>query len=106
MALLQGWPDRTRTYIYMQVPGLAQTSPDTLMGTTVSARFSVPFVELKGLSSQEIKFGLIAILTFIAGTCLYCLSYQVWVMAVTPDLFSTVAVVLRDWGVWFVLTPI
>jgi two-component system LytT family response regulator len=94
-----------RAPIYMQVPGLAQTSPDTLMSTTISARFPVSFVELKGLSAQEVKFGLIAVLTFIAGTCLYCLSYQAWVMAVTPNLFWTVAIVLRDWGVWFLLTP-
>ena len=76
------------------------------MSTIVSARFSIPFGELKGPSKREIKVGVIAVLTFITATCLYCLSYQAWVMATTPDLPWTIAIALREWGIWFVLTPV
>jgi hypothetical protein len=76
------------------------------MCTTASARFSAAFNAQGVPSPQEIKFGVIAVLTFIVGTCLYCLCYQAWVAAVTPNLTRTVSVAVKEWGAWLLLTPI
>jgi|ADGO01.1.fsa_nt_gi hypothetical protein len=76
------------------------------MSTTLSARRSVPFSALPGLTAQEIRIGVTAVLIFIMGTCLYCLSYQAWVAAVTPNLIRTVGIAFKEWGAWIVLTPI
>ncbi|HEY6645125.1 LytTR family DNA-binding domain-containing protein [Povalibacter sp.] len=76
------------------------------MSGTVSTRFSSLFTEQLGPSREEIKFGVMAVLIFIAGTCLYCLSYQVWVAAITPNLTRTAALSFREWGVWLPLTPL
>lgn len=75
------------------------------MSTIASPRLSASFCE-QPRASQEIKVGVLAVLTFIAGTCLYCLSYQAWVAAVTPNLTRTVTIAFREWGVWLLLTPL
>lgn len=49
--------------------------------------------------------GLGAWSSFIAATCLYCLVYQAFVAAVTPDPARTFAIALREWGAWALLAP-
>jgi two-component system LytT family response regulator len=56
-------------------------------------------------STAEIKTALIAWGIYLAGTCTYCLFHQAIVSSVTPDVVKTVALALREWGIWIVLTP-
>ena len=53
----------------------------------------------------ELRLGLGAWALFILATCAYCLIYQAFVSAVTPDVGHTVALALREWGSWSVLAP-
>lgn len=53
----------------------------------------------------ELRLGLSAWALFILATCAYCLVYQVFVSAVTPDVGHTVTLALREWGIWAVLAP-
>ena len=53
----------------------------------------------------ELRLGLGAWALFILATCAYCLVYQAFVSAVTPDLGRTVTVALREWGIWAFLAP-
>lgn len=56
-------------------------------------------------TAAEIRIGIAAWTTFIIATCAYCLSYQAFVSAVTPDFGRTLAIALREWGAWAVLAP-
>jgi hypothetical protein len=57
------------------------------------------------IANCELCLGLGAWVTFILATCAYCLVYQAFVAAVTPDLPRTVTVALREWGAWALLAP-
>lgn len=74
--------------------------------STVSARSSAPFSAQPEASTLEIKVGVIAVLAFIVSTCLYCLTYQAWVAAVTPNLTRTITIAFKEWGVWLLMTPV
>lgn len=54
---------------------------------------------------NELKIGLLLSVAFLLGTCLYCVSYQAYVMSVVPDVTRTVSLAMREWGIWLVFTP-
>jgi hypothetical protein len=74
------------------------------MSTIVSTKCSVSSSAQPG--PHDVRFGVIAVLLFIASTCLYCLTYQAWVAAVTPNLTRTVTIAFKEWGVWVLMTPV
>jgi hypothetical protein len=57
-------------------------------------------------ASSETRLGLAAFATFLAATCAYCLTYQAFVAAITPDLGRTLSLALREWGAWALLAPL
>jgi len=54
---------------------------------------------------NELKLGLLLSTAFLLSTCLYCVSYQAYVISVVPDLTRTVTVAIREWGIWLIFTP-
>jgi len=54
----------------------------------------------------QIRAALFASGLFLVGTCVYCLTYQALVWAVTPDVTRTVITALREWGAWLLVTPV
>jgi hypothetical protein len=57
-------------------------------------------------NSTELRLGLVAWTLFILGTCAYCLTYQAFVAAITPDVGHTLMLALREWGAWCLLAPL
>ena len=57
-------------------------------------------------TSPELRLGLAAWTLFILGTCAYCLTYQAFVAAISPDVGRTILVALREWGAWSLLAPL
>src|SRR5687768_16575468 len=56
-------------------------------------------------NAAELRLGLAAWAIFIAATCAYCLTYQAFVAAITPDPGHTLTLALREWGAWAILAP-
>jgi hypothetical protein len=56
--------------------------------------------------TTELRLGLAAWGAFIAATCAYCLTYQAFVAAITPDVSHTLTLALREWGAWALLAPL
>lgn len=56
--------------------------------------------------TTELRLGLSAWAVFLAATCAYCLTYQAFVAATSPDLGHTLALALREWGAWALLAPL
>jgi hypothetical protein len=56
--------------------------------------------------TTELRLGLGAWATFIAATCAYCLTYQAFVAATSPDLGHTLTLALREWGAWALCAPL
>ena len=54
---------------------------------------------------KELKLGLLLPAAFLLSTCLYCVSYQAFVIADVPDVARTVRLAMREWGVWLLFTP-
>jgi hypothetical protein len=54
---------------------------------------------------RELQIGVSLAAAFFFATCIYCLTYQALVWAVTPDVARTVKVALQEWGIWLVFTP-
>jgi hypothetical protein len=57
-------------------------------------------------SFSELRLGLAAWTLFILGTCAYCLTYQAFVAAISPDVSRTMVVALREWGAWALIAPL
>lgn len=57
-------------------------------------------------NAAELRLGLAAWAIFIAATCAYCLTYQAFVAAITPDPGHTLTLALREWGAWALLAPL
>lgn len=43
---------------------------------------------------------------YLGGMTVYCMIYQAVVSASTPDLPGSLALALREWGIWFLITPL
>jgi hypothetical protein len=58
-------------------------------------------LQLQLVRTASLAWGL-----FIACTCAYCLTYQAVVWAVTPDVWHTLSLAMREWGAWLMITPL
>jgi DNA-binding LytR/AlgR family response regulator len=58
------------------------------------------------MTLSPLRLGLAAWAAFLAATCAYCLTYQAFVAATSPDLAHTLILALREWGAWAMLAPL
>jgi DNA-binding LytR/AlgR family response regulator len=76
------------------------------MHISVDQMTAATTVAARGLRPAEIKAGLVVWALIIAAACSYCLMYQAFVSAVTPDLHRTIVLAMREWGAWLVFAPL
>lgn len=58
------------------------------------------------LKTMEVRTALMAWGLYLIGMTVYCMVYQAVISASTPDLFGSLVLWLREWGIWVVITPL
>ena len=58
------------------------------------------------LRTAEVRTTFAAWGIYLVGMTAYCMVYQAVVSASTPDLFKSLVLWLREWGIWLLTTPL
>lgn len=61
---------------------------------------------LLGLRLSELRTAVYGWGLYMTALTLYCLAYQKFVLAISPDLGHSLMWSAREWGIWVLLTPI